>query len=248
MGPRSLSALHRLQEVETHLRSLKDMLRRKERHLEQQKLRNKQLVERSLSKKEEIKARQTQTNHLELDFKTRDASVAKLQAQLNSAKSNKEYSAILIRLNTERAENSKLEERILRDLTSIDEMKKALGDMETDVKGQQDQLSHREQEFESERQDLQNQIDALEQKRSAVAAEVPPSDLSTFERVADRQDGQAMAMIVKPVRGSEEYICTGCNMTIPMETVNALLTRDEIQQCHICGRILFLEDKPDGET
>jgi len=248
MGPRSLPTLYRLQEVETHLRSLKNMLSRKERQLHQHQLKTQQLEEQLTSKKEEIKHRQSQANRLELDFKTRDVSVNKLRTQLNAAKSNKEYSAILTQLNTDRADNSKLEERILQELTAVDEMKQALNDIQKDVQEHKQQVSQREAEFEADRQELAVQIEQLERTRSQVAAEVPPSDLSVFQRVADRHDGQAMAKIIKPAANTEEYICDGCNMSIPMEIANALLTRDEIQQCHICGRILFLEDHVASET
>lgn len=247
MGPRSLSALHRLQEVETHLRSLKDRLRRKQRQLHQHQLRIKQAAEALAGKKEDIKHQQSRIGQEELEFKARDASVNKLRSQLNAAKSNKEYSAILTQLNTERADNSKLEERILEELSAVDETKKALSDLDGQIQAEESQHEQREKEFEAERQELQDQIGDLEQRRAGVAGDVPPENLSMFQRVADRHDGQAMARIIK-LTAADEYVCEGCNMSIPMEIANALLTRNDIQQCHVCGRILFLEDEVKSTT
>jgi predicted nucleic acid-binding Zn-ribbon protein len=243
MGPQSLVALHRLQAVESKLRALKDQLRRKDRQLHQHRIRIQQLNDQLVSRQEEIKQRKTQISQSELDFKTKEVNIGKLRAQLNIAKNNKEYSAILTQLNTDRADNSKLEERILEELTAIDKLKASLDEMEKNLEDNKKDLAGMESEFQEFKQDLQQEIDKLENEHSVVAEEVPHSDLQVFQRVADAHEGEAMAKIVKPDPREMEYICDGCNMSIPMEKVNALLTRDEIQLCNICGRILFWDNE-----
>ena len=39
----------------------------------------------------------------------------------------------------------------------------------------------------------------------------------------------------------DDYVCSGCNITVSLEVVNALHSRDEIQACKSCGRILFID-------
>jgi predicted nucleic acid-binding Zn-ribbon protein len=39
----------------------------------------------------------------------------------------------------------------------------------------------------------------------------------------------------------DEYLCSGCNMKVTLEVINALQTRDELQTCKVCGRILYWE-------
>lgn len=243
MAPQSLAALHQLQAVESKLRGLKDQLRRKERQVNQHRARIKQLEDQLAGRQEEIRLRKTAVSQLELDFKTKEVSIGKLRAQLNAAKNNKEYSALLTQLNTDRADNSKLEERILNELTAIDQMKESLDEMAKALETQKGELAGVEKDHQEFRADLQQQIDALEREHETVARAVPAPNLAVFQRVADAHDGEAMARIVKPDPRDEEYICDGCNMSIPMEKVNALLTRDEIQLCTICGRILFLESE-----
>jgi len=193
------------------------------------------------SRQEEIKHRKTQVSQLELEFKTREVNIGKLRAQLNAAKNNKEYSAILTQLNTDRADNSKLEERILEELTAIDKLKVSLDEIEKTLEENKKDLAGAESEFQEFKQGLQQEIDTLEKEHDAVSQEVAPKDLLIFERVAEAHEGEAMAKVVKPDPREMEYICDGCNMSIPAEKVNALLTRDEIQLCNICGRILFCE-------
>jgi uncharacterized protein len=248
MGPQALTALHRLQSVETKLRGLKDQLRRKDRQLQHHQVRIKQLEEQIAGRQDEIKHRRSQVSQLELDFKTREVSIGKSRAQLNTAKNNKEYSALLTQLNTERADNSKLEERILEELTAIDQLKSSLDEMEKNLATQRGEQAGQEAEIQENRQSLQQQIAELETEHEAVSSEVSPQELAVFRRVAEAHDGEAMARIMRPNPREEEYICDGCNMSIPMEKVNALLTRDEIQICNICGRILFLESEASNAT
>jgi uncharacterized protein len=241
MGSQSLTALHRLQLVETKLRGLKDQLRRKDRQLQHHHVRIKQLEEQLIGRQGEIKQRKTQVAQLELDFKTKEVTIGKVRTQLNAAKNNKEYSVLLTQLNTERADNSKLEEKILEELTAIDQLKSSLDEMEKSLADQRNELSEAEKESLESRQNLLQQIQNLETEHEQVAQEVSHTDLAAFQRIAEAHEGEAMAKIIKPKPREEEYICDGCNMTIPTEKVNALLTRDEIQICNICGRILFLE-------
>jgi predicted nucleic acid-binding Zn-ribbon protein len=244
MGPQSLAALHRLQAVETKLRGLNGQLRRKDRQLNQHRLRVKQLEDQLKDRRAEIKSRKTQAAQLELDFRSKEVAVDKLRTQLNVSKNNKEYSLILTQLNTERADNSKLEERILEELTVVEQLQGTLAEMEKTLETQQGEQAEAEKEGESFRQELQVQIDALMAEREQVAEEVAPKDLALFERVADSREGEVMAKILKPGR-DQEFICAGCNMTLPMEKVNALLTKEEIQVCNICGCILYVESESD---
>ena len=50
-----------------------------------------------------------------------------------------------------------------------------------------------------------------------------------------------MADVQKPHPKRDEFVCGGCHMTITAEAVNALMTRDELQTCNNCGRILYLQ-------
>jgi predicted nucleic acid-binding Zn-ribbon protein len=62
-----------------------------------------------------------------------------------------------------------------------------------------------------------------------------------FERACERHDGEALALIQKAHPKRAEYTCTGCHMSVTLETINALQTKDEVQLCQHCQRILYLE-------
>ncbi len=48
--------------------------------------------------------------------------------------------------------------------------------------------------------------------------------------------------VVAPTLSGLGLSCGGCNMKVALEIINALQSRDEIQTCSACGRLLYLED------
>ena len=237
-----IDALHQLQAVENKLRQIRDQLDRKSRAVKAQTVRLTTIEDELADKHEEVKRRQVATAQIELQFKSRQVSIDKHRQQLNSAKSNKEYSAILTQLNTERADNSKLEDSVLQEMTAIDQVNASRDQMKQELDVQRGKLVEMENIHQQERQRLEEQIAKLEDQRQEAASVVPPTALAVFERVAHSHEGQAMAQVLKSHPKREEYLCNGCNMSIPVEVVNSLMTRDDLQQCQICGRVLYLED------
>ena len=79
------------------------------------------------------------------------------------------------------------------------------------------------------------------QDAEVLAAAAAGDEIAFRRLIAEHHDSEAMAQIVKPNDKREEFICSGCQMSIPLENVNALMnSSNEIQTCHVCGRILYL--------
>ena len=94
---------------------------------------------------------------------------------------------------------------------------------------------------------MQNYLDETQEEREELLGRrregsegLPPTALATFTRVAEKHDGEGLAEVIRLHPKREEYACGGCNMTVPLDHVNALAARDEIQYCLVCGRILYL--------
>ena len=72
-----------------------------------------------------------------------------------------------------------------------------------------------------------------------------PPDVVTMDIEMPEMDGlTAVTEIRKTHPKRDEFVCEGCNVKVTLEMVNSLQTRDEIQVCHSCGRILFLDAAP----
>ena len=238
----TLEALHRLQDIELQLSAIKQKLSSRQRSVKAHTHRLNSLGENIRTQHESVQRQQIEADRLDLEVKSREAEISKLRTALNTARTNKEYAAILTQINTDKADNAKLEDRILQILAKVDEMRAEVKKLEQQREQEMRRLAQLQNEHDELQHETGSRIQHLQAEREEAATGVPPTVLQIFERVAERYDGEAMATVVRTNPRREEFICQGCNMTVTLEKVNALITRDDVQQCQTCGRILFLEE------
>lgn len=239
-----MEALHRLQAIERQLAEIRRnrdaKVRRHDHHKRlarnaEEKLRETQLTYRT---------RQVRLDAAQLDVNAREESVDKHRQGLNKAKTNKEYAAILAAMNTEKADNAKIETEILQ----LMEETQALQDQATKIKEGRTKVLHdvarAEETLSAFDAESKSEYESLQAERDKFADGIPPTTLVTFTRVAEHHDGEALAPATRIHPKRDDYICTGCNITLTLEDVNLLRTRDEIHICRVCGRILFFEEAP----
>jgi uncharacterized protein len=193
-----------------------------------------------------IKAAQSAAGEAELDLKSREASLERLRVQLNTAKTNKEYSALLREINTFKADSSRVEDEALKRMSAVDELKKQAATLDQQTALEQRRLGELHAQAAGRERELADQLAELQRQRAAAAAEVPADVLAQLDRLADAHEGEGMAPVLRPHPKSDEYMCGGCNMGVTLEQVNALASRDEIQICYCCGRMLYLGESSPG--
>ena len=236
-----LKGLIKLQSVENRLRAAKTKLVRCRRNVVIQENQVRSLQNALEAKKEEVQLTKIQSDRLELELKTRDAEIAKLRAVLNAAKTNKEYAAVLTQLNTTKADNSKIETQILDLLKDIDADEAESEKIQNQIEEQKQTLDRTRKETEILAAKYEAEIDQIQAEWNQVAQTVPAEPLEIFKRVAETYDGEALAMVEHHQEGKTEiYSCGGCFMGITAESVNLLMTKDDIIRCPNCTRILVL--------
>ena len=241
MGP-VLNGLMKLQSVENRLRVGKAKLTRCRRNVIIQENQVRSLQNALEAKKEEIQLTKVQYDRLELELKTRDEEIAKLRASLNTAKTNKEYAAVLTQLNTTKADNSKIETQILDLLRDIEADEAECKDIQNQIGQQKQELETTRAESESLAGKYEAEIEEVQREWDQVAKNIPGEPLEIFNRVAETYDGQAVATIEQSDDKKGAYSCGGCFMGITAESVNKLMSKDEIIRCPNCTRILVLSD------
>jgi len=245
MGP-VLNGLTKLQSVENRLRAVKAKLARCRRNVIIQENQVRSLTNSLEAKKEEIQLTKIQSDRLELELRTRDEEIARLRASLNAAKTNKEYALLLTRLNTTKADNSKIENQILELMKDIEADEAECQDIQNRIDEQKQKLEQTRKEAELLTTKYEVEIKKIQGEWGQVAQTVPPDPLEIFKRVAETYDGEALAMIDQQEGKTEAYSCGGCFMGITAESVNLLLTKDDIIRCPNCTRILVLGDSQES--
>lgn len=243
----TLEALLRLQNVERDLAQVRRRLKTRKGAVIAQEGRIAALTEDFSVLKEKLLDRRKTADQYELDLQTKEEHVSHLRGSLNTAKTNKEYAAVLTEINTFKADNAKLEEDGLKVMQEIDQLRAEVETLEAQIAEQQNRLDQIEKESADEVARLTEMLQKLQAKREEAAQAIPREALSIFERIAENFDGEAMALIeIEGRKPPHTYVCGGCFMGLNAEHANVLRTRDEVRTCNNCGRILYLQRETEG--
>ena len=237
-----LAALQQVQSIERQLAHVRGRLKTRASAVGAQQRRIEQLTTDWKVLHEKSIGRRKDADRLELDLRQREADVARYRNALNTTKTNKDYAAILTQINTLKADNSKLEEQVLKIMQEVDLLKADGEKLQRQVQAEQGRLAEIQQHSAEEVARLTKMLGDLTARRVEAAKAVSPEFLAAFDRIAENYEGDAMALIeVHGKRPPFDYVCGGCYMALNAEHVNALRVRDEIRTCDNCGRILYLE-------
>ena len=114
------------------------------------------------------------------------------------------------------------------------------GDIQKQIDEQKETLEQTRKESEILANKYQIEIDNIQEEWDKAAKIIPSNSLEIFKRVAETYDGQAVVLIDQQSNKKGPYSCGGCFMGITAESVNMLMTKDDIIRCPNCTRILVL--------
>jgi len=179
---------------------------------------------------------QKQKKDKELELATKEEAAKKLQTQLYSLKTNKEYQTMLQQINDAKADRSVIEDQILALMDQADQIRVAV-DKEKQV------LQQEEKKFNEEKTKIQDRIKEIDDRLSQLEAQrkqiIPSIDqriLSQYERILGNRDGLAIVSV-------KVSSCQGCNMFVPPQVINLIKMYERIITCEICNRILYIADE-----
>jgi len=236
--------LYELFLVDQQLRGLRERLDGAERRLKAQQAKRGRLAQQHQELTTQLKHVQAVASEYELEAASVDERITKLRDQMNAVTNNKEYSALLVEVNTLKADKSKIETTALEEMSKVDQFREQLNALNADLERQDKSVELAKKDVADATSEISEQLQKVTAERAAAAAEVPATALAEFDRLADINDGEPMARIVEEDRRRMEYTCDGCYMGLPVERVSALMRdANAISYCPSCGRILYLDSE-----
>lgn len=234
--------------LDQQVRGLRTRLDAATRRVKLQSTKLDQLRQQHAELTDQNKHAQAEVSTLEHQSSDADERVTKLRDQMNNVRNNKEYSAMLVEVNTLKDEKSKLEDQALAKMTAAESLNERVAEVQDQVDRQSKLVESAEAEVQSAKDEVGVQLDDTTAKREAATADIPPQILPVFERLADHYDGESMGEIEEQDRRRREYTCGGCYMELPIERVNALMVKpDELVTCPSCNRYLFIKQELKAE-
>lgn len=231
-----LKQLIALQGVDTEISQInlkKKRLPDEIRHLENEYLAAQAVVAESRAQLEE-----TVKRHRELEEKLKKAveSVKKAKEKLLEVKTNKEYQAGLLEIETMEKKSEEYEEAIINILDEIEVKKKALKENEAYIRGEEKKYEEKKKELTEELNVIDDALSACIERREKIKANLSAEILKKYEAIKAINNGLAVVPAWREV-------CSGCHMNIPPQLYNELYAGDKIIFCPECNRILYWYDQ-----
>jgi uncharacterized protein len=233
--------LLRVFRVDQQLGGLQSRLNAAEKFLSEQTKQLEGIDAKRTSIQSQLKQMQASIADYEGEMARLDARVETLREQMNSAKTNKEYKAFLTEVNTYKADRSSQETAALELMTKADVLKKQLAELDGQ-KGDRDKVRQVAAGDRNKREEeIRDRLNQLRAEREKLIADVPPDALKHYNEQLRTKGDEAMAPVQELDRRHHEYNCGSCQMTLPIETVAALIKSQVLTRCVSCGCILYIE-------
>lgn len=178
---------------------------------------------------------QKQRKEKELELVANEDNRKKLQTQLYSLKTNKEYQAMMQQIADAQADASVIEDKILLILEEQDRLKSQI-EQEKKNLAEEEKLANAEKKKIQDRvREIEDRLAQLEAERKKVVENINPKLIQQYERILRNRDGLAIV----PVKDNS---CQGCNMFVPPQVINLIRMYERLITCEVCNRILYLEE------
>ncbi len=171
----------------------------------------------------------------EVDVKSIEEHLTKLNAQIFEVKTNEEYRAMLKEIDGLREKKKKIEDEMI---TLMEEEEENRAKIKQSAKDTETMINNYLAEIAS----LENHLVELNDKLSKMTAEhkdvkdaLPLSTVGSYERIK-----KARKTGVSRVKST---ICEGCFATLSPQVLNELKRGDKIIYCENCGRIIIWDGK-----
>jgi len=189
-------------------------------------------------KQEEKMAAQKDIDRKELDLKTNEGEITKYNVQLNSIKTNKEYSALITEIGSKKADMSILEDEILDAMSKLETAKQYFENATECLKDEEESLKDLINSVDAEVKETDTEIEKIKGEQKKYIDLLDEHSLKNYNRLSNIKGGKAIV----PVIGN---VCGGCSMNITTQTLNELMGRKDLVFCRSCSRILYLEENSD---
>tara|TARA_B100000287_G_C20662106_1_gene790513 strand:- start:757 stop:1461 length:705 start_codon:yes stop_codon:yes gene_type:complete len=229
-----MEQLVRLQDIDTKLRDLNDLLGDLPSKVDELDIREQSIKNEIDGDKDKLKNLEVDINKKELDLNSNSIKIDKLKDQLFLVTNNKQYDALMTEIDHLKEQKSKCETESIELLEEKEKTIENIKNMESDLVSLSGDLADRKNKLKSAISDSADQKSNLENMRKKELEGIDSSILSIYDNVIQARDGIA----VVPLAGSG---CGGCGAHVPPQKVTEIRANTGMHRCDMCGRFLYEE-------
>ncbi|KHE92741.1 MAG: hypothetical protein K8F52_02025 [Candidatus Scalindua rubra] len=233
-----IDVLKRVQSLKNKINELEASQERRKQDVQKKKLQIEKEKALAEKRQEEKMAVQKEIDRKELDLKTNEGEIAKYNVQLNSIKTNKEYSALISEIGSKKADMSILEDEILDTMSRLEIANQGYVKATEDLRSEEESLKDLISSVDAETKEADIEIEKTKNEQKKYIDLLDEHTLKNYNRLSNIIGGKAIV----PVIGN---VCGGCSMNITTQTLNELMGGKDLVFCRSCSRILYLEENGD---
>ncbi len=231
----TLKALLDLQKIDHDVWRIRQRIREMPQILERRGERFRQSEARVAAAVARVTDLKKQIGLLELEIKTKEGEVAKIQGAQGQSRTNEEFRAFGDHVQRLKKENRAIEDRILEFLGTIESVDKELVDLKATRDALKQEVDADRAQWQKDEAEYQADLAKRDGERAVYAATIAPGPLSTYERVLKVRDGKALVT-------ANGRTCGGCSMSVTPNDYNKLMAGGQLISCRSCERILFIAE------
>lgn len=205
-------------------------------HIDDKIVESVQIVETA---KSDLTENQKIRRDLEADAQDIKERQKKYKSQLNSVKTNIEYSSLLKEIGDVQKKIDAVEEQIIAEMLTADDLEEAIQAAEQKAETIKDKFSREKETIILEKEAREKEKSALLEKRKALVPQIPEELMRQYSALSGKLDGIALSPIM-------DEFCAMCYMRIRPQMLNEIRSENEVILCENCGRILYFERPGDA--
>ena len=232
----SIEVLKRLQSLKSKINELKEYQELRKQDVQKKKTQIEDKKALAEEKHEEKLSRQKEIDRKELDLKTDEGEITKYNVQLNSIKTNKEYTALCTEIGSKKADMSILEDEILSTMSKLESVSEEYNKLQEDLRRVEENLKDLVESVDADVKETDIEIEKIQNDQKKYIDALDENSLKHYNRLSSIKGGKAVVAVL-------DNMCGGCSMKITAQTLNLLMGSNELVFCQSCSRILYLEEK-----
>jgi hypothetical protein len=231
-----IEILIKLQEIETGANKIRKFLDGVESEITVRKKKRREAENELAGFEADLEDVRSQYREFDGEVKGREVRIKKSEDYLKNAKTNTEYQVLQREIDDNKKRNSEAESQMLEFLDRIEAREKDVAQsrakVETIVKETEKEIV----EIESSTIDERKELEAILEKRDAVAATLRPRLRDMFTRILKQSNGLAIVPMTNAT-------CNGCFMNVPPQKFIEIQRGETLNFCPQCHRMLYFKAK-----
>ena len=181
---------------------------------------------------DDIERAERQRRSLEHELDRFQAQLARTQSKLHEVKTNKEYSAVLVEIDTGKQHVAALEDQILELMEAVEVQRQKCQQQAHQVQLAEQELVQQTARVQQEHAVLAKQVTTEEEARQHIVAAVAHNLYARYQQLSSIRDRQAVVFV-------QEGACSGCHLKVQPQLVSEVRQQDKLITCPHCQRILL---------